>query len=58
MEGKEGNAIKNVMTASKCIYVLFLMKYEMAKPYGKGMSCYEEIMYFSIPPYCHIEAKY
>jgi hypothetical protein len=31
---------------------------EVVKLYEKGLGCYEEIMYYSIPPYCHIEAKY
>jgi hypothetical protein len=54
----QGTAIKNIMSASKYIYVLYHVQDEVAKPYGKGISCYEEKMYFSIPPYCHIEAKY
>ena len=54
----EGTAIKNTMSASKYIYVLYYVQDEVAKPYGTGMNCYEEMMYFSIPPYCHIEAKY
>jgi hypothetical protein len=57
-KGMEGTAMKNVMSASKCIYVLYLMPNELVRPYGRGTSCYEEIMCFSIPPYCHFEAKY
>ena len=54
----EGTATKNIMGASKCIYVPQIMPDEVAKPYEKGMGCYGEIMHYSIPPYCHIEAKY
>ena len=53
----EGNDIKNIMSASKYIYVLYFVQDEVAKPYGKGIRYYEEIMCFTIPPYCQIEAK-